>query len=190
MNAGKFYALPQSPQLFKQLLMVAGVDRYYQMARCFRDEDLRADRQPEFTQVDIEMSFCTQEHVLGLIEEVMAEVMQGVGAEWPAEIPRLTYADAMDRFGSDRPDVRFGMELNDLSSVFATSEFKVFAGALASGGASRASTPPDAATGAGARSTLSTSSRSTPVRRDWHGSPSRPKVRCAHRSPSSSARTS
>jgi aspartyl-tRNA synthetase len=134
MNAGKFYALPQSPQLFKQLLMVAGVDRYYQIARCFRDEDLRADRQPEFTQVDIEMSFCTQDHVLGLMEEVMAEVMEGVGTEWPAEIPRITYADAMDRYGSDRPDTRFGMELTCLTSVFSSSEFKVFAGALASGG--------------------------------------------------------
>ncbi len=134
MNPGKFYALPQSPQLFKQLLMVAGVDRYYQMARCFRDEDLRADRQPEFTQVDIEMSFCTQEHVLGLIQEVMAEVMAGVGAQWPEAIPRITHADAMDRFGSDRPDVRFGMELHCLTPVFASSEFKVFSGALASGG--------------------------------------------------------
>ncbi|MFU8891511.1 MAG: aspartate--tRNA ligase [Anaerosomatales bacterium] len=134
MNPGKFYALPQSPQLFKQLLMVAGVDRYYQIARCFRDEDLRADRQPEFTQVDIEMSFCTQEHVLGLMEEVMAEVMEGVDAPWPSEIPRMTYAEAMDRYGSDRPDTRFSMELACLSSVFSASEFKVFAGALASGG--------------------------------------------------------
>ncbi len=134
MNAGKFYALPQSPQLFKQLLMVAGVERYYQMARCFRDEDLRADRQPEFTQVDIELSFCTQDHILGLIEEVMAEVMAGAGAEWPAEVTRLTYAEAMDRYGSDRPDTRFGMELRSLADVFASSEFKVFAGALASGG--------------------------------------------------------
>ena len=134
MNAGKFYALPQSPQLFKQLLMVAGMDRYYQIARCFRDEDLRADRQPEFTQVDIEMSFCTQDHVLDLMEEVMAEVMDGVGVEWPSEIERMTYADAMDRYGSDRPDTRFGMEIACLGSVFSSSEFKVFAGALASGG--------------------------------------------------------
>jgi len=134
MNPGKFYALPQSPQLFKQLLMVAGVERYYQMARCFRDEDLRADRQPEFTQVDIEMSFCTQDHILSLIEEVMAEVMIGVGVDWPQEVPRVTHAEAMDRWGSDRPDIRFGMELHCLGSVFATSEFKVFASVLDAGG--------------------------------------------------------
>jgi len=134
MNPGQFYALPQSPQLFKQLLMVAGVDRYYQIARCFRDEDLRADRQPEFTQVDIEMSFCTQDHVLAVMEEVVAEVMAETGFEWPASVERLTYAEAMDRFGSDRPDTRFGMELADLSDVFAASGFKVFSGALGSGG--------------------------------------------------------
>ncbi len=134
MNPGQFYALPQSPQLFKQLLMVAGVDRYYQIARCFRDEDLRADRQPEFTQVDIEMSFCTQDHVLGVMEEIVADVMGETGFEWPERVGRLTYAEAMDRFGSDRPDTRFGMELADLSAVFAASEFKVFSGALASGG--------------------------------------------------------
>ncbi len=133
MNPGRFYALPQSPQLFKQLLMVAGVERYYQMARCFRDEDLRADRQPEFTQVDIEMSFCTQEHVLSLVEEIVAEVMTGAGVEWPERISRVTHAEAMNRWGSDRPDVRFGMELHCLVDVFAASGFKVFADALASG---------------------------------------------------------
>ncbi|MBS3957749.1 MAG: aspartate--tRNA ligase [Clostridiales bacterium] len=134
MNPGKFYALPQSPQLFKQLLMVGGADRYYQIARCFRDEDLRADRQPEFTQIDIEMSFCTQEHVLATVEEVMAEVMAAAGAPWSAEIPRVTYAEAMDRFGSDRPDTRFGMELHCLTSTFANSQFKVFSSALGAGG--------------------------------------------------------
>ena len=134
MNPGLFYALPQSPQLFKQLLMVGGLDRYYQIARCFRDEDLRADRQPEFTQIDIEMSFCTQEHVLATVEEVMAEVMDAAGVAWPAEIPRLTHAAAMDRYGSDRPDTRYGMELHCLVDTFADSEFKVFSGALAAGG--------------------------------------------------------
>ena len=134
MNPGKFYALPQSPQLFKQLLMVGGTDRYYQIARCFRDEDLRADRQPEFTQIDIEMSFCTQEHVLATVEEVVAEVMAAAGDPWPAKIPRVTYAEAMDRFGSDRPDTRFGMELRGLTSTFANSQFKVFSSVLGSGG--------------------------------------------------------
>jgi aspartyl-tRNA synthetase len=134
MNAGQFYALPQSPQLFKQLLMVAGVERYYQIARCFRDEDLRADRQPEFTQIDIEMSFVTQEDVLAMMEDVMHEVMRETGADFPMPLRRLTYADAMDRYGSDRPDTRFGMEIHCLRSVFKDSEFKVFAGALAGGG--------------------------------------------------------
>ncbi len=134
MNAGQFYALPQSPQLFKQLLMVAGVERYYQIARCFRDEDLRADRQPEFTQVDIEMSFVTAEDVLAMMEDVMHEVMREAGAEFATPLRRLTYADAMDRYGSDRPDTRLGMELHCLKSVFKDSEFKVFASALAAGG--------------------------------------------------------
>jgi aspartyl-tRNA synthetase len=134
LSPGKFYALPQSPQLFKQLLMVAGVERYYQIARCFRDEDLRADRQPEFTQVDIEMSFASQEDILQLMEDVMSEVMAAAGVDLPTPLRRMTYAQGMDRFGSDRPDTRFGMELADASTVFSASEFKVFAGALASGG--------------------------------------------------------
>ncbi|MDO8964793.1 MAG: aspartate--tRNA ligase [Coriobacteriia bacterium] len=138
MNPGEFYALPQSPQLFKQLLMVAGVERYYQIARCFRDEDLRADRQPEFTQVDIEMSFIDQEDILLMMEEVMHEVMREAGHDLPIPFARIAYEESMERFGTDRPDTRFGLELTDVSSVFASSEFKVFAGALASGGAIKA----------------------------------------------------
>ncbi|MCE5191009.1 MAG: aspartate--tRNA ligase [Actinomycetia bacterium] len=134
MSPGEFYALPQSPQLFKQLLMVGGVERYYQVARCFRDEDLRADRQPEFTQIDIEMSFITQEDILSMMEEVMREVMHEADVDLSTPLRRLTYAEAMSRFGSDRPDLRFGMELVDVSDVFAESSFKVFAGALANGG--------------------------------------------------------
>ncbi len=138
LSPGKFYALPQSPQLFKQLLMVGGVERYYQIARCFRDEDLRADRQPEFTQVDIEMSFCDQEDVLSMMEEVMREVMHEAGHDLPIPLPRISWTESMERFGNDRPDTRFGLELVDVSSVFSASEFKVFAGALASGGAIKA----------------------------------------------------
>ena len=138
MNPGEFYALPQSPQLFKQLLMVAGVERYYQIARCFRDEDLRADRQPEFTQVDIEMSFATQDDILALMEEVMHEVMAEAGHDLPVPLRRMSYTDAMETYGTDRPDTRFGLELVDVSAVFAASGFKVFAGALAGGGAIKA----------------------------------------------------
>ncbi len=138
LNPGKFYALPQSPQLYKQLLMVAGVERYYQIARCFRDEDLRADRQPEFTQVDIEMSFVSADDVLALMEDVMREVMHEAGHDLPIPLRRMTWHDAMERYGSDRPDTRFGLELVDVSSVFSASEFKVFAGALAAGGAIKA----------------------------------------------------
>jgi aspartyl-tRNA synthetase len=134
LSPGKFYALPQSPQLFKQLFMVAGIERYYQIARCFRDEDLRADRQPEFTQVDIEMSFVTEDDVLQMMEDVLHEVMKEAGVDLQVPLRRMTYAEAMDRFGSDRPDTRFGMELKNLSGLFASSEFKVFAGALAGGG--------------------------------------------------------
>jgi aspartyl-tRNA synthetase len=134
MSPGAFYALPQSPQLFKQLFMVAGVERYYQIARCFRDEDLRADRQPEFTQVDIEMSFITQDDVLSMTEAVMHEVMKEAAVDLEVPLRRLTYGEAMERYGSDRPDTRLGMELEDLSAVFASSGFKVFVEALRSGG--------------------------------------------------------
>jgi len=138
MSPGEFYALPQSPQLFKQLLMVGGIERYYQIARCFRDEDLRADRQPEFTQVDIEMSFIEQDDILQMMEEIMHEVMREAGHDLHVPLARMPYSEAMARYGSDRPDVRFGLELVDVSGVFATSEFKVFAGALASGGVIKA----------------------------------------------------
>ncbi|HSK46397.1 MAG TPA: aspartate--tRNA ligase [Coriobacteriia bacterium] len=138
LNPGKFYALPQSPQLFKQLLMVGGVERYYQIARCFRDEDLRADRQPEFTQVDIEMSFVEIDDILAMMEDVMREVMHEAGHDLPIPLSRITWHEAMERFGSDRPDTRFGLELVDVSAVFSASEFKVFSGALGSGGAIKA----------------------------------------------------
>lgn len=134
-HPGEFYALPQSPQLFKQLLMVGGIERYYQIARCFRDEDLRADRQPEFTQIDIETSFLSQEDIMSLMEKMMAKVMTEVkGVEIPAAFPRMTYDEAMSRYGSDKPDTRFEMELVDLSEIVKDSGFKVFASAVANGG--------------------------------------------------------
>lgn len=134
-NLGEWYALPQSPQLFKQLLMVSGLDRYYQIARCFRDEDLRADRQPEFTQLDMEMSFMSLEEILELNEGLVCHIFQSVkGVELPCPFPRLTYAEAMDRYGSDKPDTRFGLELVDVSDLMKASGFKVFSGAVAAGG--------------------------------------------------------
>ncbi|MEH7440441.1 aspartate--tRNA ligase [Neobacillus drentensis] len=134
-HPGEFYALPQSPQLFKQLLMVGGVERYYQIARCFRDEDLRADRQPEFTQIDIETSFLSQEDIMGMMETMMSKLMKEVkGIDIPAAFPRMTYDEAMSRYGSDKPDTRFGLELVDLSEIVKDSGFKVFAAAVANGG--------------------------------------------------------
>ncbi len=132
---GEYYALPQSPQLFKQLCMVGGCDRYYQIARCFRDEDLRADRQPEFTQLDLEMSFADEDDVFAVAEKCMAAAFKaGCGADIAMPFPRMTYQEAMDRYGCDKPDIRFGLELQDLGDLAADVEFKVFRSVLASGG--------------------------------------------------------
>jgi aspartyl-tRNA synthetase len=131
LNPGSFYALPQAPQQYKQLLMVGGVDKYFQIARCFRDEDLRADRQPEFTQVDIEASFVTARDLQDLIEKMFQRIFrEAMGVEIPVPFPRMTYADAMNRYGSDKPDTRFGMEISDVGDVFKKSQFKVFRTAL------------------------------------------------------------
>lgn len=138
LRAGEFYALPQSPQLFKQLLMVAGFERYYQIARSFRDEDLRADRQPEFTQIDLEMSFVDEQDIQDLVEGAMARVfLENLAVDLPRPFPRLGFAEAMRRYGSDKPDIRFGMEIVDVSDVVEGVGFKVFADALAQGGAVR-----------------------------------------------------
>jgi aspartyl-tRNA synthetase len=138
-HKGLFYALPQSPQLFKQLLMIAGFDRYYQVVRCFRDEDLRADRQPEFTQVDLEMSFSSEEDIIGLIEGMMAELFEKVlGVKIALPLPRLEYREAMDRFGTDRPDTRFGLEMKDISDLAVKSDFQVLKGVLQQGGVVKA----------------------------------------------------
>ncbi|MCM3716974.1 aspartate--tRNA ligase [Fictibacillus phosphorivorans] len=134
-HPGEFYALPQSPQLFKQLLMVSGFEKYYQIVRCFRDEDLRADRQPEFTQVDIETSFMGQEELLAMMEEMMTGLVKQVkGVDVPKPFPRMTYKEAMDRFGSDKPDTRFGLELINVSDLVKQSGFKVFVSAVENGG--------------------------------------------------------
>ncbi|MDY5648802.1 MAG: aspartate--tRNA ligase [Lachnospiraceae bacterium] len=137
-HPGSFYALPQSPQLFKQLLMCSGYDRYFQIAKCFRDEDLRADRQPEFTQIDMELSFVDIDDVIDVNERLLARIFkEAIGVEVPLPIPRMTWQEAMDRFGSDKPDTRFGMELKDVSEIVKDCGFGVFTGALAAGGSVR-----------------------------------------------------
>jgi len=138
LNPGKFYALPQAPQQYKQMLMVAGLERYFQIARCFRDEDLRADRQPEFTQIDLEASFITEEDIYTLIEGLLKDIFQAArGVDIPLPFPRMTWKEAMDRFGIDKPDTRFGNEIVDLGDVFASTEFKIFRGVLDGGGVVR-----------------------------------------------------
>ncbi|GAG47087.1 unnamed protein product, partial [marine sediment metagenome] len=145
---GKFYALPQSPQQLKQLLMVAGMEKYYQIARCFRDEDTRADRQPEFTQLDLEMSFVEEEDILNLLEELFTSMVGTIKPDWGfiKPFPRLTYAEAMERYGTDKPDLRFGLEIKDLTDIAAQSDFAVFRSALAGGGKVKGICAPGCAT--------------------------------------------
>jgi len=139
LNPGKFYALPQAPQQYKQLLMVAGVEKYFQIARCFRDEDLRADRQPEFTQIDLEASFVDKEDIISVVEGLLGAMFKaGLDLDIPAEFPRMTHQEAMDVYGSDKPDTRFDIKITDLADVFAGTEFKIFKGVLESDGVVRA----------------------------------------------------
>lgn len=146
LHPGQFYALPQSPQLYKQLLMVSGFDRYYQIARCFRDEDLRADRQPEFTQIDVEMSFISEDDIMRVIEDLLKEMFaEALGVKAKTPFPRMSYDDAMERYGIDRPDLRFGLEIRDFSESFKDCGFKVFESLLATGGRIRGIVVPGAA---------------------------------------------
>jgi aspartyl-tRNA synthetase len=144
-HPGEFYALPQSPQIYKQLMMVAGFDRYFQIARCFRDEDLRADRQPEFTQIDIEASFVTQADIVKLAEGMISAIWKAAGQHATPPFPMLTHADAMERFGTDRPDTRYGLEIRDATAVFGASEFSIARSAIAAGGRVRGIVVPNAA---------------------------------------------
>lgn len=147
LNPGHFYALPQAPQQYKQLLQVAGLEKYFQVARCFRDEDLRADRQPEFTQIDVEASFITAPEIQTLIEGLLVRIFkESLGVDIPTPFPRMPYSEAMDRFGSDKPDLRFGVEIVDLGQIFAASQFKVFRSVLDGGGVIRALNAKGAAT--------------------------------------------
>jgi len=136
-HPGQFYALPQSPQIFKQILMISGMDRYFQIARCFRDEDLRADRQPEFTQLDLEMSFARPESVFAVIEPMLQAVWREIGRDIKTPFRRLRYSEAIARYGSDKPDLRFGLEIEDLSDLFRESDFRVFRQIVAEGGVVR-----------------------------------------------------
>ena len=134
-NAGSFYALPQSPQLFKQLLMMSGFEKYYQIARCFRDEDLRSDRQPEFTQIDMEMSFVNEDDIMSVTEGLLAKIFKDVkGIDLKLPLKRMTYEEAINIYGSDKPDLRFGMPIFDITSNFKTCEFKVFNDVISGGG--------------------------------------------------------
>ncbi|HNW25558.1 MAG TPA: aspartate--tRNA ligase [Candidatus Gastranaerophilaceae bacterium] len=137
-HEGKFYALPQSPQIFKQLLMVGGVEKYYQIAKCFRDEDLRADRQPEFTQIDLEMSFVEQQDIINVVEGILVDAFKAAGVEIKPPFIQMTYKEAVERFGSDRPDTRFGLELFDVTDIMEASTFEAFKGVIAGGGTVRA----------------------------------------------------
>ena len=150
-HRGSFYALPQSPQIFKQILMLSGMDKYFQVARCFRDEDLRADRQPEFTQIDLEMSFPRVESIVELIEPLYQRVFELIGADIPRPFPRLSYADAMERYGSDKPDLRFGMEISDVTEELATLGLDTFPGLIKEGARARAIVLPAAAGVSGTR---------------------------------------
>src|SRR5205823_4391076 len=137
LQLGSWYALPQSPQLFKQLFMISGYERYYQIVRCFRDEDLRADRQPEFTQLDIEMAFVEEDDVIAMVDGLLKDVMAVAGVEVETPIERVSYDEAMLRYGSDRPDRRLGREIHDLSEIFRETGVKIFSSVLESGGAIR-----------------------------------------------------
>ena len=170
MSKGAFYALPQSPQQLKQLLMVAGQDRYYQIVRCFRDEDLRADRQFEFTQLDIEMSFVTEEDLMALIEPLMVRLLKELrGADVPMPFPRMTYAEMMERFGSDKPDLRYGMELVDLGAVFTETGFNAFSSVLGSGGRIKAICAPGGGSSPARSSITWSRRRRAAARRVWSG---------------------